>query len=378
MRTPARRPATAAAASLLALALGAAACGGSNNATSGAGSTGSASPTAAGGGKSGTIALLLPETKTTRYESADRPFFTDKLKALCPDCKLLYNNANQDAATQQNQADQALTNGAKILVLDPVDSASAASIVAKAKAQNVKVVSYDRLITKADVDYFVGFDSVKVGQLQGQALLDKLTADGKLNTGEIVWINGSPTDNNAKQFKQGAHSVLDSKVKVAKEYDTPDWSPNKAQDEMQQALTAIGDKSRLVGVYAANDGTAGGAVAAMKAAGVSPIPPVTGQDAEVAGLQRILVGDQYMTVYKAVKPEAEAAAQLAYELLQGKTPTNATGSQDNGQKTVPSILLEVQSITKANVAVPIKDGFRKASDVCTGQYAEACRAAGIS
>lgn len=362
---------------LLAAGLAATGCG-SSNSTSSTGSSSSSSPSAsaAPAAKSGTIALLLPETKTTRYESADRPFFTDKMKSLCADCKVVYSNANQDAALQQNQADQALTNGAKVLVLDPVDSASAASIVAKAKAQNVQVVSYDRLITNAPIDYFVGFDSVKVGQLQGQALLDKLTKDGTAATGQIVWINGSPTDNNAKQFKQGAHSVLDGKVKIAKEYDTPDWSPDKAQSEMEQAITAVG-KTNIVGVYAANGGTAGGAVAAMKAAGM-PQLPVTGQDAEIAGLQRVLSGDQYMTVYKAVKPEAEAAAQLAYDLLQGKTPANASGNQNNGTKDVPSILLDVQSITKANVNVPIKDGFRTASDICTAQYADACKSAGIS
>src|SRR5664280_1721210 len=204
MRTHVRRAPGALAVTLLAAGLAAAGCG-SSNSTSSSSSTPSTSGSASAG-KSGTIALLLPETKTTRYESADRPFFTDKMKALCADCKVVYSNANQDAALQQNQADQAMTNGAKILVLDPVDSASAASIVAKAKAQNVQVVSYDRLITSAPIDYFVGFDSVKVGQLQGQALLDKLTKDGTATTGQIVWINGAPTDNNAKQFKQGAHS----------------------------------------------------------------------------------------------------------------------------------------------------------------------------
>src|SRR5664280_3163619 len=165
MRTHVRRAPGALAVTLLAAGLAAAGCG-SSNSTSSSSSTPSTSGSASAG-KSGTIALLLPETKTTRYESADRPFFTDKMKALCADCKVVYSNANQDAALQQNQADQAMTNGAKILVLDPVDSASAASIVAKAKAQNVQVVSYDRLITSAPIDYFVGFDSVKVGQLQG-------------------------------------------------------------------------------------------------------------------------------------------------------------------------------------------------------------------
>src|SRR6266508_2546352 len=285
-----------------ALTLLVAACGTTDDDGGGASSEGGAKK----------IALLLPETKTTRYEAEDRPAFEAKVKALCSDCEIIYSNADQDAAKQQNQADAALTNGAKVMVLDPVDSASAASIVSKAKAKGVPVISYDRLITNADVDYYISFDNEKVGKLQGQALVDKLKADGK--SGQIVMINGAPTDNNAKLFKEGAHSVIDSSgVKVAKEYDTPDWSPNKAQDEMEQAITAVG-KGNFVGVYAANDGTAGGAIAAMKGQGISPLPPVTGQDAELAAIQRILAGEQFMTVYKASKPEAEQAAELAVNL----------------------------------------------------------------
>src|SRR4030081_3414913 len=276
---------------LMAAAFAVVACGGG----------GSSSSTSSGGKK---IALLLPETKTARYESKDRPYFQDKLKSLCSDCTVIYSNANQDAAQQQSQAEAALTNRANVLVLDAVDAASASAIAQKAKQQKVPVVSYDRLVTGTDaIDYYISFDNVAVGKLQGTSLL---TALGGKADASVVMINGSPTDNNAKLFKQGAHSVLDGKVKIAKEYDTPDWSPDKAQDEMTQALTALGNK--VAGVYAANDGPAGGAIAAMKAAGVKPLPPVTGQDAELAGIQRIVAGEQYMTVYKAMKPEAEGAA----------------------------------------------------------------------
>src|SRR5205807_45245 len=220
-----------------------------------------------------------------------------------------------DAAAQQSQAEAMLTNGVKVLVLDAVDGAAAAAIAVKAKAAKVPVTSYDRLSAGSDaLNYYLSFDNAKVGQLQGNALLTAL--NGKANA-SVVFINGSPTDNNAKLFKQGAHSVLDGKVTIAKEYDTPDWSPDKAQSEMQQALTAIGNK--VDGVYAANDGTAGGAIAAMKAAGVSPWPPVTGQDAELAAIQRIVGGQQYMTVYKAIKPEAEDAAIMAVNIAQGKS-----------------------------------------------------------
>jgi D-xylose transport system substrate-binding protein len=337
-----------------------------------------------GGGGSGdkVIALLLPETKTARYEAADRPLFEAKVKALCADCRIIYSNADQKADEQQNQADAALTNGAKVMVLDPVDSASAGSIVSKAKAQSVPVISYDRLITNADVDYYISFDNEKVGQLQAESLVNKLKEDGEAS-GNIVMINGAPTDNNAKLFKQGAHSVLDgSGYKVGKEYDTPDWSPDKAQDEMDQAITALG-KNDFVGVYAANDGTAGGAIAAMKGAGIDPSTrPVTGQDAELAAIQRILIGEQYMTVYKAIKPEAEQAAELAVNLVNGnRAGADALAKEkvNNGQKDVASILLEPVAVTKTNIKDTIvKDNFHPASQICSGEAASACTAAGIS
>ena len=234
-----------------------------------------ATATTAAGSAGGKIAILLPETKTARYESQDLPNFKAKLKALGFDVdnNLIYSNANQDASAQQQQAEAALTNGAKVLVLDPVDSAAASVIADAAKAKGVPVISYDRLITgSASVNYYLSFDNEQVGKLQGQSLL---TALGSKTNAQVVMINGSPTDNNAKLFKAGAHSVLDGKVTIAKEYDTPDWSPDKAQEEMTQALTALGNK--VDGVLAANDGTAGGSIAAMKAAGLSPIPPLQGR-----------------------------------------------------------------------------------------------------
>ncbi|WP_225409167.1 ABC transporter substrate-binding protein [Stigmatella hybrida] len=326
----------------------------------------------------GKIALLLPESKTSRYESHDRPHFERKVKELCPDCEVIYSNADQDASKQQSQTEAALTNGAQVLVLDPVDSASAAAMVARARQSKVPVISYDRLITNSDVDYYISFDNEKVGKLQGQALLDKLKADGK-DKGTIVMINGAPTDNNAKLFKAGAHSVLDgSGLVVGAEYDTPDWSPDKAQQQMEQAVTSLG-KDKIAGVYAANDGTAGGAIAAMKAAGVNPLPPVTGQDAELAGIQRIIAGEQFMTVYKAIKPEAEVAAELAVALLRGQVPEGKVNAKvNNGQKDVPSILLPPVAVTKENVkSTIVADGFWKAEEICSGSYKDACASAQI-
>jgi D-xylose transport system substrate-binding protein len=272
-----------------------------------------------GSGDAVTIALLLPETETARYESQDRPLFEAKVEELCPDCEIIYNNADQDAAEQQSQAEAALTNGADVLVLDPVDSVSAASMVAQAEQRDVPVVSYDRLIRDAPIDYYISYDNERVGQLQAEALTGRLEEEG-VDSGSLVMINGAPTDNNATLFKEGAHSVLDeSAYEIGAEYDTPDWSPAEAQAQMEQAITRLGEDG-FVGVYAANDGTAGGAIAAMKAAGIDPLPPITGQDAELAAIQRILAGEQYMTVYKAIKPEAEIAAEVAIALGSGEDP----------------------------------------------------------
>jgi D-xylose transport system substrate-binding protein len=348
-----------------------AACGDDDDDTS-AGSSGGE-----GGGVK--IALLLPETKTARYETQDRPLFEAKVDELCSECEVLYSNADQDASKQQSQAEAALTNGADVLVLDPVDSASAASIVAQAKQRDVPVVSYDRLVTDADIDFYISYDNEKVGELQATALTEKLAADG-VASGALVMINGAPTDNNATLFKQGAHSVLDtSSYEIGVEYDTPDWSPDKAQSEMEQAITQLGNNG-FVGVYAANDGTGGGAIAAMKAAGITPLPPVTGQDAELAAIQRILAGEQYMTVYKAIKPEAEIAAEVAIALGRGEAPPEEWVNQqvDNGQGEIPSQILDPVSVTKDNVNDTIvADGFWSVDEICEGSYASACEAAGI-
>jgi len=354
-----------------AMTLSLAACGDDDD------DSGGSSTSGGGGGGGGSIALLLPESKTARYESQDRPNFEKKVKELCSDCDIIYSNADQDASKQQQQAEAAITKGAKVLVLDPVDAASAGAIVTRAKQSDIPVISYDRLITDSDIDYYISFDNEQVGKLQGDSLVKKLKDDGK--SGSIVMINGAPTDNNATLFKKGAHSVIDSSgFKVAKEYDTPDWSPDKAQQEMEQAITAIG-KDGFVGVYAANDGTAGGAIAAMKGNGVDPKKiPTTGQDAELAAIQRILIGEQYMTVYKAIKPEAEQAAELAVQLAKGETPAAPKDKVNNGTKDVPSILLTPVAVTKDNVNDTIvKDGFWSVDEICTAKYASACKQAGI-
>jgi D-xylose transport system substrate-binding protein len=356
----------------VAATLSLAACGGDDEETTTSG--GAAAEGGSGGGK---IAFLLPESKTARYETQDRPLFEAAVEAQCAECEIVYSNADQDAAKQQQQAEAALAEDVDVMVLDPVDGAAAAAIVTQANAKDIPVISYDRLLLNSEPDYYVQFDSPSVGEIQGTSLVDKLTEDGA--KGGIVMINGAPTDNNAKLFKEGAHSVIDeSPFKVLKEYDTPDWSPDKAQQQMEQAISSLG-KDGFVGVYAANDGTAGGAIAAMKSAGVDlEKVPVTGQDAELAAIQRIIAGEQYMTVYKPIKPLAEKAAEWAVGLINGEEPTDATETENNGKTDVPTVKLEVVPVTREDVAdTVIADGFWTAEDVCTEDYADACADLGI-
>jgi len=322
------------------------------------------------GGSDGTIALLLPDAKTARYETFDRPVFEAKAAAL-GDYRVNYTNADQDAAKQQQQAESALAAGAQVLVLDPVDSRAAVSIVNEANAQGVPVIAYDRMIEGGRLAYYVSFDNEKVGTLQAQALVEGMTAAGRADA-DILMVNGSPTDSNAAQFRTGALEILKrTGLRILASYDTPDWSPDKAQDWVAGQLTRYGDE--VAGVYAANDGIAGGAISAMKAADVAPWPIVTGQDADLAAIQRIVSGDQYMTVYKALKRQAERAAEVAVALIRGEEVT--APMQVGG---VPATLLDPVAVTVGDIlSTVVADGFWTVDDICTPTYEAACRRAGL-
>ncbi|HEY9470146.1 MAG TPA: substrate-binding domain-containing protein, partial [Propionibacteriaceae bacterium] len=242
-------------------------------------------PAAANDTSHAKIGLLLPEVTTLRYEEKDKPYFTEALKKLCPDCELMYANASSDAAKQLQQAQSFLTQGVQVLVVDPYDGVAAASIVQAAKAENVPVVSYDRLIQSPDVTFSISNDYEKVGEFQGTALVDKLKADGvKPGDGGILMIDGAETDPNAANIKKGAHKIIDaSGYKILAEFAT--WDPAEAQEWVSSQLTKFRDD--IVGVYSANDGNGGSALAAMKAIGMK-IPPITGLDASLPGLQRIV------------------------------------------------------------------------------------------
>jgi len=333
-----------------------------------------------GGGGGAKVALLLPETKTTRYEEQDKPNFERRVKELCKDCQVIYLNANQDPAKQQQQAEAAITQGAKVIVISAVDVKSASAIVTRAKQSDVAVIAYGRLIPDADIDYYVSIDPFKVGQQQAEVQTKAIEKQGG-SSPKIVMINGAPTDSNAKPYKDGARQVLTKGgAKIVKSFDTPDWSPDKAQQEMEQSITALGNDG-FDAVYVANDGMAGGAIAALKGAQIDPASRfITGQDAELAGVQRIVAGEQLMTVYQPIIDIAESAAELAVPIAQGKEPPAdlATDKVDNGAKQVPSVLLDTIAVQKDNIkSTVVKDGFLDLSDICSGKFAQDCKEAGL-
>jgi D-xylose transport system substrate-binding protein len=375
MHSPISRRALAIGGALCALTFAVAACGSDNN-NSTSSSGGGASTTSAN--KAQKVGVLLPDTKSSvRWESFDRPLLQAAFKSA--GVPVTIDNAQGDKSTQQQQAEQLITNGAKVLLLVNLDSGSGAAIEANAASRGVKVIDYDRLTLKGQAAYYVSFDNVKVGELQGQGLVKCLGSAAKP---AIAELNGSPTDNNATLFKQGYDSVLkplysSGKATKVADQSVPDWDNQKALTIFEQMLQKANNK--IDGVLAANDGLGNSAISAIKARKLKQLP-VTGQDATPQGIQNILSGDQCMTVYKAVKKEADAASKLAIALATGKQPEAGlvNGKTNDTARDVPSVLLTPQAITKDNIKVVFDDGFLKPSEVCVGKYASLCTKAGIS
>ncbi|MFG2714498.1 sugar ABC transporter substrate-binding protein [Streptomyces goshikiensis] len=369
MNTRMRRAAVAVAAGAMAVSL--AACGSAKESGSGSKESGAAK------GDAIKVGLLLPENQTARYEKFDKPLIEKKVADLTGGkAEVIYANAKQDATTQNSQVDTMITNKVNVLIVDAVDSKAIAGAVKRAKDAGIPVVAYDRL-AEGPIDAYTSFDNEEVGKVQGKALLEALGEKAK--DGQIVMMNGSVTDPNAKLFKSGAHSVLDGKVNIGKEYDTVEWKPENANTNMAGALSALG-KDKVIGVYSANDGMAGGIITALKAAGMNPLPPVTGQDAELAGVQRIVAGEQFMSVYKPYAPEATAAAEMAVALAKGEKIDDIINQKVDSPtaKGVPSVLIPVVSLTKANIKdTVVKDGVYKVEEICTDKYAAACATVGL-
>lgn len=359
---------------VLGFALALTACGDDSD----SGDNGSGNDGGSSGSGDGKIGVILPDTESSvRWESQDRPNLTAAFEAAGVEFDI--QNAEGDAEKMTQIADTMIGNGVTVLAIVNLDSESGAAIQQKAADAGVKTIDYDRLTLNGKAEVYVSFDNVKVGTLQGEGLVKCLTDKGVANPAVAV-LNGSPTDNNATLFKSGYDAVINPKFDAGDwtevdDQSVPDWDNQKGGQIFEQMLTKAGGK--IDGVLAANDGLGNAAIAVLKKNNLQV--PVTGQDATVEGLQNILAGDQCMTVYKAVKTEADAASAAAIALINGETPaTTGTVEDTEGGRQVPAVLAEPVAIYKENVKDVIADGYQTKEDVCTAELADACAEAGIA
>ncbi|EFH31558.1 solute-binding protein, partial [Streptomyces pristinaespiralis ATCC 25486] len=318
------------------------------------------------------VGLLLPENQAARYEQFDKPVIEERIARLTNSKgKVLYANAKHDAGLQTQQLESMIDEQVDVLIVDAVDAKAIAGAIEKADEAGIPVVAFDRL-AEGPIDGYVSFDNEQVGHIQGKALLEALGDDAR--SGKVVMMNGALTDPNAAMFKKGAHTELDGKVEIGLEYDTKDWKPENAKANMDAAIATLG-KDAITGVYSANDGMAGGIISALKGAGLTDLPPVTGQDAELAAVQRIVAGDQYMTVYKQYAPEAAAAAEMAILLARNMSLGAAahTDIDTPTEKSVPTVRIPVIALTKENIKeTVVADGLYTVEQICVPEFADAC------
>jgi D-xylose transport system substrate-binding protein len=370
-RTPVRRIATALTASTSALAL--TACGVIDGV---GGSDSSASPKK---GDDITVGLLLPDKDTARFESFDHPVIKKEVAALTHGKgKVVYANAEASQDRQSRQFQQMVDQKVDIILVDALDARAIAPDVQKAKDAGIPVIAYDRL-AQGPIDAYISHDNELVGEVQARAIIQALGS--KAASSKIVMINGDPADTNYAKYKEGALSELENKVRIAKMYNTDKWSPAVAEANMKKAIQAVG-LDNITAVYAANDGLAGAVIKALKDAGATTIPPVTGQDANLDAVQRIVSGEQYMTAYKPFLEEATRAAEMAVYKVKGRDIEFDALTQDTvdspTEKKIPTMLVPVVSLTKDNIKdTVIADGVYSVKDICTPKYAADCASIGL-
>ncbi|MEU6227157.1 substrate-binding domain-containing protein [Streptomyces sp. NPDC047042] len=329
-----------------------------------------------GGGDSVSVGVLMPGGGASRFGRFDRPLIEQHVETLCPDCPAATVAATSDPTIQQQQFEAMITRGVDVIILAAVDPQLMRPSVESAHRAGIPVVAYDRL-AEGPISGYVTFDGDEVGRLQGKGLLKGMgpKADGGL----IVMMNGATTDPNAGWYKEGALSVLKGKVRIGKSYDTVNWRPENAYVNMTGAISALGAEN-IDGVLSANDTMAGAVVSAFKAAKVTKLPPITGQDADLMAVQRIVKGEQYMTVYKPYKRATDATVEMAIALGRGeKVEAIATGSVDSPTtKNVPAVLLPSVSVTVSNIEETlVKDGMYTVGQICTPALRPACDRAGL-
>ena len=346
------------------------------------GDNGGSSDEAGGGSnaKKPKIGVILPDSKSSaRWEGADRKYLEAAFKAAGVDYTI--QNAQGDKSAFSTIADGMLTSGVTALMIVNLDSGTGKAVLEKAKSQGVATIDYDRLTLGGSAQYYVSFDNEAVGKLQGEGLSKCLTDKGAQKP-VVAYLNGSQTDNNATLFKNGYDSILKPKFDSGDytkgpDQNVPDWDNAQAGVIFEQMLTQ--QKGKIDGVLAANDGLGNAAISVLKKNQLNGKVPVTGQDATVQGLQNILAGDQCMTVYKAVKKEADAAAELAIALAKGeRKDTGQTVKDPEGNRDVPAVLLEPKAIYKDNVKDVVADGYVTKEELCTGAFAKLCTDAGVS
>lgn len=351
------------------LALGVAACGGDDD-------NGAESRPGGGGELQGKIAVLLPDTKSSdRWEKADRRFFQEAFRAAgLSDDDFLISNAQGDPATQRSQAEQAITEGAKVILLTNLDSGSGAAIIETSQAQGVTMIDYDRLTLDGNADYYVSGDATEAGRLQGQGLVDDLEQAGTEKPA-VALLHGAPTDSFATDLETGYKEVLQPKFdsgeyELVAEQAVPNWDPQQALTIFEQMLQKTDNE--IDGVVAANDTLANAVISALQSRRLDLVP-VTGLDATAQAVQHILAGEQSMTVYFSIKDQATNAANLAVQIARGEEPTGINQAVDNGSKEVPTIFIEPETIRKDNIAeTVIADDFVSWDEVCVGKYEEFC------
>ncbi len=330
------------------------------------------------GGEDGlTLGLLMPSRAVPRWEQSDKPMIEKRVKELCPGCRVVYANAENDAASQRQQMNSMITQGVSALILDVVDPKALRSSVRAADREGIPVVAYDRL-AEGPVSGFVSFNGGQVGRLQGEALLRGMGA--RADGGGVVMMNGDPSSPNAAWYEGGSRSVLQDKVRILKSYSTLGWRTENAHDHMSAAISDLGP-NQIDGVLAANDSIASGVIAALKSARISPLPPVTGQDADLDAVRRIVEGEQYMTVYKPFRLETEAAAAMAVALARGNDiDALVTRSVDSPTtKNVPATLLTPVAVTADTIGrTLVRDGVYTIDQICTPKLRPACDRIGLT
>ncbi|MEV5987127.1 substrate-binding domain-containing protein [Streptomyces sp. NPDC052051] len=326
-----------------------------------------------------TVGLLLPEKENKRYEKFDYPIIKQQVASLTANQgRVSYANAEADADRQSKQLGQMISDKVDVVLLDAVDAQAIAPEVKKAKDAGIPVIAYDRL-AQGPIDAYISFDNELVGEVQARAIIEAL--GDKVAGSKVVMMNGADTDPNAAQFKKGALSELQGKVNIVKSYDTKDWKPENAQANMVQAIQSVG-VGNIAAVYSANDGMAGGVIDALKAAGASKMPPVTGQDADLEAVQRIVAGSQYMSVYKSYREEANTAAEMAVAKVQGRSIEFDALTRDKvdspTQKRIPAMLVPVVALKKNTIKETVlRDEIYTVEDICTAPYRSACAAIGL-